>query len=245
MRVPGANEILNIWERSGGKSPAERSIDLLYVSSTGAEDPAALSIGQRNTLLFRLREKLFGPSLSNIADCPSCHERVEWVSGISDLLIAGGERDVLATEVFTLNAEPYEIQFRLPNSYDMLRVYADPVYQSSPERLYWDCIQEVKKGMDGYNAADLPQEVLDQLDRRMEAEDPQADISMLLCCPNCAHAWEMAFDICSYLWIEIDNWAKHALREVATLASAFGWSESEILGMSPRRRRLYLEMIKQ
>jgi len=67
----------------------------------------------------------------------------------------------------------------------------------------------------------------------------------LLSCPKCSHEWEMSFDICSYLWREVDNLAKRALREVAMLAAAFGWSESDILRMSPRRRRLYLEMIRQ
>jgi hypothetical protein len=127
----------------------------------------------------------------------------------------------------------------------MVRVTNDPAYRSQPRKLFIDCILEVQKDNQHCNAIDLPDIILDKLDQRMAEEDPQADISMMLTCPKCSHAWEMPFDIISYLWIEIDNWAKHILHEVAMLASAFGWSESDILNMSPRRRMLYLQMIKR
>jgi len=125
------------------------------------------------------------------------------------------------------------------------RDFGIPAVYVDPEKLLRDCIVEVQKGGARCEVADLPEEILELLDQRMAEEDPQADISMLLSCPKCSYQWEMPFDICSYLWIEIDNWAKRALREVAMLAAAFGWSESDILNMSPRRRRLYLEMIRQ
>jgi hypothetical protein len=200
-------------------------------------DPAELSIGRRDASLLRLRERFFGPLLSNITDCPSCGERVEWSGNVRDLLVDGAEKE----RSFTLQAEPYVVSFRLPNTYDLLKASA---YKEDPGHLLMECILEVKKGDMRCDAAGLPEEVLDLLDRRMEEEDPQADISMLLRCGKCSHQWEMFFDIGSYLWMEIDNWAKRLLREVATLAAAFGWSESDILRMSPRRRRIYLEMIR-
>jgi hypothetical protein len=67
---------------------------------------------------------------------------------------------------------------------------------------------------------------------------------MLLTCPNCCNQWEGQFDIASYLWTEINTWARHMLQEVYLLARAFGWSEYAILTMSPQRRQLYLEMIR-
>ena len=50
-------------------------------------------------------------------------------------------------------------------------------------------------------------------------------------------------DIASFFWSEIHSWAQRALREVATLARAYGWREADILSMSARRRQAYLEMI--
>ncbi len=77
----------------------------------------------------------------------------------------------------------------------------------------------------------------------MAEQDPLAVIQMSLTCSACAHNWPLTFDIISYLWIEIDRWARHTLREVAQMAYAFGWSESDILALSPHRRKLYLKMI--
>jgi hypothetical protein len=53
----------------------------------------------------------------------------------------------------------------------------------------------------------------------------------------------MAFDIISFFWKEIDHWVKHLLLDVHVLAKAYGWSENDILEISPWRRRIYLEMI--
>ena len=41
----------------------------------------------------------------------------------------------------------------------------------------------------------------------------------------------------------LDAWAKRVLEEVHTLASAYGWAQSEILSMSAARRRRYVAMV--
>jgi hypothetical protein len=241
MRVPGAVEMLDLWERGGSRTPIERSLELLNLCAI-AEDPGVLSIGRRDASLFRLREKFFGRRLSNIADCPSCGERVEWGGDVRDFLEIDQGHEGMNTDGFMLDAAPYSLRFRLPNSYDLLNVSA---YRDNPEKLLKDCILEVHEEGEPFDPGCLPEKVLGLLEQRMAEEDPQADISMLLNCPKCSHAWEMSFDICSYLWMEIDHWARRVLREVAMLAAAFGWSELDILRMSSRRRQLYLEMIRQ
>ncbi len=243
MRTPAAAELLSIWERSVGRTSIEVSMDLLYACSD-TEDPAALSIGERDSKLFRLRERIFGPELFNVVDCPRCYERMEWISDVNDLLVVDQEKEFPKAAMYSLDVNDYHIQFRLPNSHDMLKAFMDPNYQSSSRTMYSDYIIQIEKGKENCNVTDLPEEVFDALDQRMAEQDPQADISILLNCPNCSHSWEMPFDIASYLWIEIDTWAKHILHEVTMLASTFGWSESDILNMNPRRRQYYLEMIR-
>jgi hypothetical protein len=51
------------------------------------------------------------------------------------------------------------------------------------------------------------------------------------------------FDIVPYLWTEINAWAMRLLREIHSLATAYGWREADILAMSAVRRHWYLEMI--
>jgi hypothetical protein len=62
-------------------------------------------------------------------------------------------------------------------------------------------------------------------------------------CSSCGHKWEAPFDIVAFFWTEINAAAHGLLREVHALASAYGWTESEILALSPARRRCYLEMV--
>ena len=73
--------------------------------------------------------------------------------------------------------------------------------------------------------------------------DPMADLRLGLTCVACGHAWQSPFDTASFLWTELDAWAARILREVHTLASAYGWTERDILSLSPGRRAQYLEMV--
>ena len=86
------------------------------------------------------------------------------------------------------------------------------------------------------SAEELVLQVLDEL-------DPQADVRLNLICPSCGHGWHALFDIATYFWREIDDWAQRTLRDVHTLAMAYGWREADILGLSAWRRQAYLQMV--
>jgi hypothetical protein len=77
----------------------------------------------------------------------------------------------------------------------------------------------------------------------MAEADPQAEVRIALSCPGCSNQWSSVFDIVAFLWGEIEDWAQRLLLEVHALASAYGWSERDIVAMGPRRRRFYLEMV--
>jgi hypothetical protein len=77
----------------------------------------------------------------------------------------------------------------------------------------------------------------------MAKADPLADIQLALSCPFCGLGWKAAFDIVSFLWREIESLAGRLLRDVHTLAFAYGWHERDILALSPMRRQFYLALI--
>lgn len=241
MRPLTARELLTIWENSSGQSLVDVSLDLIRASYADGDttDPATLSIGERDARLFRLREWLFGSDLLNMAECPQCHELLEWKMPLSELPLKLSEQRGRMPR-YTAELPPYTLQFRLPNSYDLMTA----TNQTDARKLVFDCIIEAKKDNVQCLPEELPDDVLNDLDQRLAEEDPCSDIRILLSCSGCAHKWELPFDIVSFLWAEIDNWARHVLRDVATLASVLGWSESELLDMSPKRRKFYLAMIK-
>lgn len=245
MRSLTASELLQVWE-NGLDQPILRSALQLLSTACSISDiniVARLSIGERDARLLQLREWMFGSRLINIAHCPKCSELIEWEMNTTDLRLQLPKPDT-SPGIFQLEAEDYHIQFRLPNSEDLLKSSHSNVYQSNPQKVLFDCILEVKAGQKDCSAEELPTKVIETLNRQMANEDPQANITMALNCPACTHQWESLFDIVSYLWIEIDNWAKHLLQEVYVLARNFGWSERDIISMSAKRRQLYLEMLK-
>jgi hypothetical protein len=93
----------------------------------------------------------------------------------------------------------------------------------------------------------LPSDVAAALESEMTATitaaDPLAQIELELACPACAAAWTAPFDIVRFLWSEVEAWAMRILDEVHVLASRYGWSETEILALSPQRRQHYRELI--
>ena len=74
---------------------------------------------------------------------------------------------------------------------------------------------------------------------------PGAMPGQILNCPTCGNQWQLFFDIAAFLWLKIEMQARRLLREVHTLARAYGWREADILALSPWRRQAYLEMINR
>src|SRR5262249_27971943 len=88
----------------------------------------------------------------------------------------------------------------------------------------------------------LTGEFVAEASEKMSSADPMANIHLALSCPSCEHKWEAPFDIVAFLWREISTAARRLLREVHALASAYGWTQHEILSLSTLRRRAYIEM---
>lgn len=221
----------------------ETSLHLIATASSvhDLSGVASLSIGQRDARLLQLREWMFGPRLKNVAKCPHCSEKIEWENEVKELrlqpLLPG------VGTIFDVTIETYHISFRLPTSNDLFHLKQSSS-QTPARELLNRCITSIRRENEIVVPSDLPVNVIEKINDLMNKEDPQADIMMLLTCPSCKTQWQSGFDILSYFWSEINSWAKHLLQEIFILAKFFGWSEREILEIGPKRRRLYLEMVR-
>lgn len=237
-------ELLGIWETYRHHSVLERSLYLLSaIYLTDVSTVAKMSIGDRDASLLNFREWIFGSRFINIANCPHCAAAIEWETDIEDLKL----QEVLpgtATKILKMEEEGFKIDFRLPNSYDMIQVISNPAIAGDPSKIIAGCILHVEQDQKEFTKDKLPQKIIEGIGERMSAADPQADIKMVLSCPDCNNQWEAPFDILNYLWTEIDSWAKRVIKEVAVLARAFSWREEDILNLSPQRRQLYLELVR-
>lgn len=243
--MPGLNSavLLSAWEEGWSEPLIRRALILLAVMSPerSAEEWARVSIGERDRRLLQMREELFGASLETMAVCPKCSERLELSFSTHDVQVSAPA--AVLENSLVLGASGYEVTCRLPTSADLL----DITQSTAPdlrEAMLKRCIEAVRLGGEPLDPAALPDEIVSTVIDKMAKADPQADVQVEMACPACSHRWSLSFDILSYLWSEIEDWAHRLLLDVHTLASAYGWSEADILTMSPRRRRIYLEMAR-
>jgi len=250
MRPLAAVELLDLWER-GRHSPPWRQALLLLAAACPeqtTDDLARLSIGRRDGLLLTLRAWTFGHQLASVVACPACGERLEFTFDGGKIQTESDE----APETIDFHAAGYRGTFRPPTTEDLAAVIDLQDAEAARRALLAACLLELSPVSEAdesgqklpVTAEQLPPDVQDAIVQRMQEADPQADIQIALACPACDHQWAASFDIVSFFWQEIDDWAWRTLREVHTLASVYGWSETEILSMSAWRRRVYLEMVQ-
>jgi len=247
MRSLSAWELLNVWEWGQAQPAVQRALALLAAAypDTSPDALATLSIGERDARLLSLREWAFGPRLDSVTSCPGCGERLELHFQVADLRATAAQASAgaEATGPFSLKVADYKVRFRLPNSLDLSALAERGDLAQSRGLLLGRCLLSVRRNGEEAALDQLPDDVMDAIVKRMAEVDPQADVQLVMTCPACDHCWQMAFDIVSFFWKELDAWAHHTMRQVHTLASAYGWREADILAMSPGRRHYYLRMV--
>ncbi|MFC8681528.1 hypothetical protein ACFT30_08395 [Microbacterium ureisolvens] len=270
--VPAA-VLLDVWEHGREAWPGERALALLEVAETGSSQEALAdwTVGRRDAALLAFRERLFGPTVSALADCPRCGELLEMefpVSGLASTL----PREELARRdgVFELEADGHRIRYRLPTAGDLAElrrhdgaavwllercvvgvdpiatVAASPSLGGSAGSEATECATSTdREGR--VRVRDIrpdAREALEAAVARTAADfDPQADIELELTCPACAEEWRTPFDITAFLWRELESWAMRTLWETHLLARAYGWSEADILALGSWRRQHYIDLI--
>jgi uncharacterized protein YbaR (Trm112 family) len=258
MRALSASEQLRVWERCRRQTSAGRALLLLAAASSEMSpgELAQFPIGQRDARLLKLREWMFGAQIEAVAACPECREDLELTFDIAEIRVTDTWESALPVATYMLLLDGYEVRFRPPNSADLQEIAGCQGVEAAREMLLARCVREIRLNEDGGDGGDegdnegfearpdrLPAGVVRALVERMAQIDPQANVRLSLSCPVCRHDWSAVFDIASFLWSEINDWAKRILREIHLIASAYGWGEAEILEMSADRRNIYLEML--
>ncbi len=235
-----AAELLAVWERGLRQSAPRRALELLEAAGADRTPPDQLTLGERDALLLTLRAMMFGNDITALSDCPACGATMELNFEVGAVLLP---QEAEQTDHHTICADEYRVTFRLPTAGDAACL-AEMEDEFDPARALLDrCVISAFKGDVTAAPGDLPDEVVAQVSAHMEKADPQADIQLQCCCSDCGRRWSSAFDVPAFLLAEFEAVVSRILNEVHTLASAYGWSELEILSMSARRRGLYLEMI--
>lgn len=230
MREPA--ELLEIWESGLAEGPVRRALLLCELSG---ETSADLPVGARDRRLFALRRALFGARLTEHLTCPDCETEQEFDFDVANVL----DTEPAAVDEVAVEAGAWHVVFRLPTSADLL---AATDAATARGVLLARCVLAVTRH--GQPVEDAPPADVVALVADAVAEaDPAADVRVAMPCVECGRRNTATVDIATHLWAELDSWARSLLLDVHVLASAYGWTEPDVLALSPTRRRHYLELV--
>jgi hypothetical protein len=232
MRGLDPAALLAAWEGGTRDTPLERALRLL-IAATGVapEDAAGWDLGSRDRVLTTLLETTAGPVASGCLDCTACGERLDVPVDLTAVprspIREPGTR--LATEV-----PGAVVSFRLPTTEDLRAVHG-----LDPDEARWLLLDRCL----GPEAPVVTsEEAALAVEAAMERACPGGAVEVAVTCPECDATTAAALDVVVLLWAEIEARAMALLRDVHTLARAYGWTEPEVLALSPQRRAAYLEM---
>jgi hypothetical protein len=236
MRALDHVDFLSLWEKGRALHPLDQGLLALHAAFPEAGHSVAdWPLGRRNRALAELHCFYFGHALEGWTSCPQCGEKLEFKM----------DGRALAEQTQPEQADSIVIHgqtFRLPTSRDLALVarerdaLADA--ETSGVRLLRAC------RVDGEDPARMwSEQEIEEAGETMAAADPLAEIVLNFQCPVCRNVCQESLDLPTFLWAELEAVARRLVVEVHTLATAYGWSESDILSLTDSRRRLYLEMV--
>lgn len=172
MRLLSTAELLDVWEQGLHQMPAKRGLTLLAASclELSPEKLAGLSIGQRDALLLILHKQTFGSRLVGIASCPHCEGSLEMDFSVDDILVNPEVKQASDLSVVT---EDYEVQFRLPNSLDVMTIVSQQDLETAKGTLIKCCLLSANQSGEQKSFDQIPSDVIDAVVKKMAEADPR------------------------------------------------------------------------
>lgn len=236
--------LLCVWEEAALMQPAQRSLFILssLIPHSGYH---SITVGERNRQLMVLRQHLFGDKLDAISYCPTCKARTEVEFFVSDFLSSFSEEnlDQPPDSPHESHHGDFRVRWTLPTARDVAELSSFSNVASARESLLKKCLVEVLRDNAQVDVAHCPTDLVEFISGEIDRLAPLTDTTLRLKCPDCELGWESPFEIGQFLWSEIDTYSRNLLNDVHLLATAYGWDELSILGLSNSRRRYYLELI--
>jgi len=233
MRTLSQADFLELWETGRSLHPLDKGVLAVQAAFPEFEESVAdWPLGRRNRALAQLRCAAFGPQLRGWTACQQCSEQLEFEMD-GNALAEGG---LLAGEA---NIVVGELSYRLPTSRDLAAIVAEQDATAAVRGLLQQCCLENNPFVREWS-----DEEMDAVGERMTTADPLAEILLRFDCPTCGASYNESLDLPTFLWAEMEGRARRMLLDIHTLASAYGWSEAEILSLGPARREVYLDMVR-
>jgi hypothetical protein len=232
-------DCLALWESGRALHPLDQGLLAVQTAfpESRHESLADWPLGRRNRALAELHCASFGRWLRGWTACEQCAGQLEFQVDGHTLLASGAER--VPERIAYAGSE-----FRLPTSRDLAVISNESDTSAAILQLLQQCLIANSKGSAGTLCDAWSDDALEAIGERMSEADPLAEILLHFDCPACGCAFEESLDLPSFLWAQMESRARRLLLDVHELASAYGWSETEILSLNAARRNAYLEMVR-
>jgi hypothetical protein len=241
MRVLSQADCLALWESGQRLHPLDQGLLAVHAAfpELSSDSVADWPLGRLNRALAELRCGCFGRWLRGWTACERCGDKLEFE--VDGAALAEGEGPSTVSIGSTIQVEGQA--FRLPTTRDLARIAGEVDASEATMRLLEVCA--VDEGRHGpTHSSKWTDAQMEVIGESMARADPMAEILLHFDCPQCSYSFDKALDLAAFLWSEVEGRAKRLLLDVHLLASAYGWSETEILSMNPMRRSFYLEMVR-
>lgn len=236
-----ARQIVGAWEQGRRQHPVDRALTLLSCAdpAPGRGALASLPLGERDARLLALHRDTFGGGMACFAECARCGERLEVELDAGALAGSAGPPESEGT----LEAGDLVLALRPLDSRDLAAAAGCATPEEAARVLARRAVRSATRAgapVDAGEAIGAHQELIAA---RLAELDPRAEVLLDLRCPGCGEANAAPLDVAGFVWSKLSAAARRILREVHTIASAYGWSEESILALGDARRQAYLELI--
>ena len=231
------NTLLELWERGLGREGSLRADALLRDDA----EATARTLGQRTRALLQLHTTLFDAHVELVSHCRSCDALAQFNVDCEALL-----RQLPASDdapVHRLELDDCAIEFRLPTGADVAAASHQPTPDAFARHVLDQCVLSCTRSGTPLLLDEVPPAVIDAVSQRMETLDPGAIVSFAVECPECATHWDAPLDVSQLVWQQVRTSAERLFLDVDALARAYGWTEREVLSLSPARRAAYLQIV--
>lgn len=245
--MPGlsATRLLETVDEGAALDAAGRA-DVMFAAAlpTSPQERATFSLGDRDAWLLELRCATFGDLLPARVACPKCSLLVGVEIGHEHLSRRPPVEAPAPPAPARLSVDGYELEVTPPDGSALARAAACPDVVTARASLVDDCLVVIVSDVeDPVDPNSLPESVVERAGAEILVADPQSEVTVGLICAGCGHDWAPVLDIALFTWSELEVAAAQILDEVHDLAHSYGWSEPEILALSSRRRRRYVERL--
>jgi hypothetical protein len=224
--------LLAAWEAGSAQDRVRRAVTLLAMAHGGPSGEAAgVDVGTRDVLLAGLLGSVAGGLVPASADCPACGVQLDVPVDVAAVAALPVHEP---GEWLSVVVDGTEVPFRLPTTADLIAVGSLPAGQARAVLLA-ACLGA------GPGAVPAP-ETGAAVEAAMEQAAPAGAVDLIARCAGCGLESVLPLDVPALVWAEIEVQASALLQDVHALAVSYGWTEADVLELSPRRRALYLAM---